>query len=136
MDNSLFKVKRKSLMELGEIYFWTATIHKWIPLLQTDSAKDMILNSLKYLSTKDKIDVYAFVIMPNHIHLIWRLKELNGKEFHHSTFLKFTAHEIKVKLIKTPEELSRFYVAESNKEFKFWQRDSLAVKLNSREMAF
>jgi REP element-mobilizing transposase RayT len=136
MENSLFKVKRKSVMELGEIYFWTATIHKWIPLLQTDSAKDMILNSLKYLSTKDKIDVYAFVIMPNHIHLIWRLKELNGKELPHTSFLKFTAHEIKVKLIKTPEELSRFYVAESNKEFKFWQRDSLAVKLNSREMAF
>ena len=55
MENSLFKVKRKSFMELGEIYFWTATIHKWIPLLQTDSAKDMILNSLKYLSTKDKL---------------------------------------------------------------------------------
>ena len=25
---------------------------------------------------------------------------------------------------------------EGNKEFNFWQRDSLAVKLNSREMAF
>jgi len=136
MENNLFDVRRNSLMELGEIYFWTATIHKWIPLLQTDSAKELILSSLKYLSVKDKIDVYAFVIMPNHIHLIWRLKDLNGKELPHSSFLKFTAHEIKVKLIKTPEELSRFYVSESNKEFNFWQRDSLAVKLNSREMAF
>ena len=63
MENSLFKVKRKSVMELGEIYFWTATIHKWITLLQTDSAKDMRLNSLQYLSTKDKIDVYAYKVI-------------------------------------------------------------------------
>jgi len=136
MENSFFKVKRKSVMELGEIYFWTATIHKWIPLLQTDSAKDMILNSLKYLSTKDKIDVYAFVIMPNHIHLIWKLNALNGKELPHASFLKFTAHAFKAELIKTPEKLSRFFVDEGNKEFNFWQRDSLAVKLTSREMAF
>lgn len=123
-------------MVLGEVYFWTATIHKWIHLFATDTTKEVIVNSLRHLSDAGKIEVYAFVVMPNHIHLIWKLMERNGKELPHASFLKYTAHIFKTALMQTPEELSRFYVHEANKEFNFWQRDSLAVLLNSRKMAF
>ena len=67
-------------MDIGEIFFFTATINKWQKLLQPDKYKDIIIDSLDYLSNAGKIDVFGFVIMPNHIHLIWRTKELNGKE--------------------------------------------------------
>jgi len=58
-------------MEIGVIYFYTASILDWIPLLQSEKFKKIILDSLIYLVKKDKIRVYGFVIMPNHIHLIW-----------------------------------------------------------------
>ena len=61
--------KRKSYMAPGHIYFWTATINQWQYLLQHDRYKNVIIDSLKYLSEKGKIDVFAFVIMPNHVHL-------------------------------------------------------------------
>lgn len=67
-------------MEIGEIFFWTATINQWQKLLQPDTYKDIIIDSLNYLSNAKKIDVFGFVIMPNHIHLILRTNELNGKE--------------------------------------------------------
>ena len=63
---------RKSYTAINKIYFWTATIHKWMPLLESDLYKQIIVDSLKYLSDKGLITVYAFVIMPNHIHLIWQ----------------------------------------------------------------
>jgi putative transposase len=62
--------QRKSYTAIDKIYFWGATIHKWLPLLQNDFNKQVIVDSLKYLSDKELITVYAFVIMPNHIHLI------------------------------------------------------------------
>ena len=40
-----------------------------MPLLESDLNKQIIIDSLKYLSDKELITVYAFVIMPNHIHL-------------------------------------------------------------------
>ncbi len=52
--------------------FFTATILEWKPLLQEDSYKNIILNSLQFLVNKKKIRLYAFVIMNNHIHLIWQ----------------------------------------------------------------
>jgi REP element-mobilizing transposase RayT len=72
MNKSANTYKRKSYIVLGELYFWTATINKWQKLLEKDTYKDVILISLEYLSDKGKIDVFAFVVMPNHIHLIWR----------------------------------------------------------------
>ena len=86
MEKSLPEYKRKSFIEIGEIYFWTATINNWNRLLLQDRYKDVIIESLQYLSNENKIDVFAFVIMPNHIHLIWRTKELNGKETAQGSF--------------------------------------------------
>ena len=123
-------------MELGKIYFWTATINQWKRLLKKDTYKQLITDSLQHLTDKGLIDVYAFVIMPNHIHLIWKMKALNGKESPHVSFLKFTAHEFKKKL-KTENEdiLELFAVKAVNKKYEFWQRDSLAIHVYSREMA-
>ena len=67
MDKSLFEPKRKSRIDRGEIYFWTATINKWQRLLEKDEYKNVIIDSLQYLTDEEKIDVYAFINMPNHI---------------------------------------------------------------------
>jgi REP element-mobilizing transposase RayT len=111
MDYPAPDYKRKSYIETGLIYFWTATINNWQWLLEPDSFKQVIIESLKYLSNEGKIDVFAFVVMPNHIHFIWRVNELNGKETAPGSFLKFTAHEFKKILTKDrPSELNNYRV--------------------------
>ena len=136
MDQALER-KRKSFMETGEIYFWTATINKWQPLLQRDDYKNVVISSLEYLSSMGKIDVFAFVIMTNHIHLIWRTNEHNGKETAQASFLKFTAHEFKKMLTKEGESTLLNYAVEAqNKDHEFWQRDSLAIHLYTRKVAY
>ena len=137
MDEIIFKQPRISHIELGKIYFWTATINKWQRLFLEDQFKDIVIASLTHLSSLNKIDVFAFVIMPNHIHLIWRVNELNGKETAQASFLKYTAHEFKVILSKYyPDQLRNYAVNAENKNFEFWQRDSLAVELYSPNVAF
>ncbi len=46
-------IQRKSYTSLGKIYFWTATIHNWRTLLEPDENKQLIIDSLKFLSDKD-----------------------------------------------------------------------------------
>ena len=107
--------KRKSCNAINKIYFWTATIHKWIPLLDGTINKQIILESLKYLSERDLITVYGFVIMPNHIHLIWQQQNLNGKETPKGSFLKHTAH-LFLKELKTNGSLKYYEVNQANKK--------------------
>lgn len=136
MDNPSLKPKRKSHIDQGEIYFWTATINKWQRLLEKDEYKDVIIKSLQYLTDAGKIDVFAFVIMPNHLHFIWRVNELNGKESPQGSFLKFTAHEFK-KMMRNDKDvkLADYSVNSDNKEYEFWKRDSLAIPLFTKAVA-
>ena len=128
--------RRKSHIDQGEIYFWTATINKWQRLLEKDEYKDVIIDSLQWLTDLGKIDVFAFIIMPNHIHLIWRINEPNGKESPQGSLLKFTAHTFQKMLRKEgAAKLSSYKVEAENKKYEFWQRDSLAIPLFTREVA-
>jgi len=44
MDKRLFEIKRKNYIEIGEIFFWTATINQWQKLLQNDEYKNVIIS--------------------------------------------------------------------------------------------
>ena len=134
MDEDKINGKRKSYIQIGEVYFWTATINNWNHLLKEDKYKEVIIQSLRTLSERGLMDVFALVIMPNHIHLILRTNALNGKETAQASFLKFTAHEFKKMLTDSPVELAKYGVVAHNKKYEFWQRDSLAIHLYSRHV--
>jgi REP element-mobilizing transposase RayT len=63
-----------------------------------DENKELVINYLKKLLDKGFIKIYAFVIMPNHVHFIWQQLKKNGKETAQGSFLKYTAHQFLKKL--------------------------------------
>ena len=86
------------------------------------------------MATKKKSRVYGFVIMPNHVHLIWKNLEMNGKEFPDESFLKFTAHRFKKKLNDNEHLKEKFRVNKIDRTYQFWQRSPLPIEIFSREM--
>lgn len=120
-------------MSLEEVYFWTDTIKDWKHLLKQDKYKQLLLDSLKRLVKKELITIYCFVIMPNHIHLIWRLNKLNGKEKPHASFNKETAHLIVKDLKQNHPAVLTYFVENTNeRNFRIWQRDPMAIHMDSR----
>ena len=129
-----FNQQRKSHTSIGEIYFWTATIHKWLHLLESDLNKQLIIGYLKKLTDDGLITVYAFVMMPNHIHLVWQQNKLNGKETPKSSLLKYTGHEF-LKQLKAESKSYLYEVNAANKKHEIWQRDSLGIEIYSVKVA-
>ena len=129
--------RRTSFMEIGEPYFWTSTIKDWENLLKEDNLKWILIDSLKWLCNKELIKVYGFVIMPNHIHLLWEQLGMNGQEYPKNSFQKFTAHKFLEILNKKDEiRLKKFISGADDRNHLFWQRDPLAIPVISREMAW
>lgn len=126
--------QRKSYTALGKIYFWTATIHRWLPLLEDDRMKDVIISYLKLRSSENKITVYAFVIMPNHVHFVWQQHKLNGRESPKGSFMKYTAHTF-IKMLAQENKLHSYKVNAGNKLHEIWQRDSLGIEIYSLSVA-
>ena len=115
--------------------FFTATILEWKPLLKQDKYKQVIMDSLSFLVRKERIKLFGFVVMPNHIHLIWRVHDLLKPQDVQRDFLKYTAMEIKRDLrVNHPAVLERFRVDARDRQYQIWERNPLSVNLYSREV--
>ncbi len=126
-------VIRNSRMNLDEVYFWTDTIKDWKHLLKKDDYKMLIIEQLQWLKSRNKIEVYAYVIMPNHLHLVWEMKEKNGKELPHASFNKWTSSRFLADIRQNyPQLIPYFEEKTSERNHRFWQRDPLAVLMDSR----
>jgi len=122
-------------MNENYVQFFTASILKWIPLLNSNKHKQVIVDSLEYMVSNKRCEVYAFVIMPNHIHLIWRMSE--GYKLAHvqRDFLKFTAQQLRFRMIDSQSGLlPNFQVDKNDRKYQIWQRKPLSVDLYSREV--
>lgn len=103
-------------------------------MLADDDNKKLMIAYLKKLSSEGLLTIYAFVLMPNHIHIIWKQNKLNGKETPQGSFLKYTAHEF-LKTLKINNQSYLYEVNVANKKHEIWQRDSLSIEIYSRSVA-
>ncbi|WP_242021811.1 transposase [Microcoleus sp. FACHB-831] len=51
-------------------HFLTCTSVNWIPLFSKVELAQIILDSLSFLQRQQRLELYAYVIMENHIHLL------------------------------------------------------------------
>ena len=115
--------------------FFTATILEWKHLLADEKMKDIIINSLQFLVNDGRVIIYGFVIMPNHIHLIWQIQDKFERAKVQQSFLKFTAQQMKFQLLKNDTAtLEKYKVKASDREYQFWERNPLSIDLWSRNV--
>ncbi len=62
------------------IYYSTFTIYQWKKLLKNEKYIELVLDCLVFLSKNNRCLIFAFVIMPDHIHLIYEVLEPNLNE--------------------------------------------------------
>ncbi|MCB9251656.1 MAG: transposase [Flavobacteriales bacterium] len=63
-----------------EIYFITMTIMNWIDLFSREIYKEIVTENLKYCQENEKLEIYAYVIMSNHLHLVCSRRDENLNE--------------------------------------------------------
>ncbi|CAN5492457.1 hypothetical protein BH09BAC3_BH09BAC3_37950 [soil metagenome] len=109
--------------------FLTATCLEWKPLLHTDGNKDFIIDSLSYLTQNNRAVVYGFVIMINHLHLIWQLLGSNKRDSVQRDFLKYTGQHILLNIKNSePARHKELYVGAKDRKFQVWERNSLSIR--------
>lgn len=118
------------LINYRNTYFFTASINNWIPLLKLDDYKKVVIETLAFPVAEKRIKVYAFVIMPNHIHLIWHIPEEFQGNLSQGSLLRFTSNKFKKILEKeNPILLEKFKVSLKDRQFQFWQRNPLSIEI-------
>jgi putative transposase len=108
----------------------TVTCFRWISLLEDDYYKDIIIESLRHLTRQNRIHVYAFVIMRNHLHMIWQMLGDHQRKDVQRDFLKFTAQQILMHLRYRKNPLINDLLKNiADRKYQVWERNSLSVPL-------
>jgi REP element-mobilizing transposase RayT len=118
-----------------DLFFTTATVRDWKHLLRQDKYKRIITDSLDYLVREKSVYVYAFIIMPNHFHLIWQMIGDQTLSRTQLRMMKFVAQQIKFDLLDHhPKVLEHFKVERNDRDHQFFKERPLSVPLFTDEV--
>ena len=123
-------------------HFLTMTIVGWIDIFTRKMYRDIVIDSLSYCQKEKDLEIYGYVIMSNHIHLIAEAGDGSSLSDVIRDFKKYTSKQMIIAIQNEPESrrdwmLSIFGLAgksnSNNKDFQVWKQDNHAVQLYSNE---
>lgn len=115
--------------------FLTVTCLEWTHVLQEDRFKDIVIDSLRFLSKEKRVQVNGFVIMSNHFHLIWQVLGDHKRDDVQRDFLKFTSQQIlKILRNERSDMQEKLLVQSKDRKYQVWERNSLGVPLWSPQV--
>ena len=131
------------IKDQNAVYFLTFTVVDWVDVFTRKEYKVVVADSLNYCIANKGLEVYAWCLMSNHLHLVCRAKENYRISDIIRDFKKFTAKAI-LEIIETEPEsrrdwmLYRFEFAgkfdNRISKYRFWQETNHAILLDRNEL--
>ena len=105
------------------LYFISFAVVGWLDVFTRNEYKDLFLESLAYCQQNKGLEVHAWCIMSNHVHLIFRSINNQKPELLIGDLKRFTSKPIVKSIQENPGEsrkefLLDFFKKEAEKEFK------------------
>lgn len=129
------------IAEQDKIYYLTLQVVEWIDLFTRKSYRDLLVENLAYCQQNKSLEIFAYVIMSNHIHLLARSNTDKLSDTIRD-FKSFTSKEL-LKLIKEPAESRREWILnifkdaasrhKRNSEFQLWTHENHAEHIYSNQ---
>ena len=128
---------RYKIIEEGKPHFLTCTTVNWLPLFTNPEIVSIIFETLKFMQENNRLTIYAYILMENHIHFIASSKELS-KEV--GIFKSYSARKIidylKIQNAKDILKLLNFYKLKhkSDRDYQLWQEGSNPKQIINEKM--
>ena len=126
------------------LYFVSFAVVHWLDVFTRNQYKDVLLDSLCYCQKEKGMEISAWCIMTNHVHLVFKI--VNGEKPQQvlGDFKRFTSKKL-VKMIRdNPRESRKEYLLEQFKsaaksssnvnEYQFWRHDNKPIELWSNKV--
>jgi REP element-mobilizing transposase RayT len=126
-----------------DLYFLTLSVVGWIDVFTRDEYCDILIKNLKYCIENKDLELYAYVIMSNHMHMIaghphGKLNEVLRD------FKGYTSRQIIKSIKESTVESRRVWMlglfekfganSRQNKRYMFWQKTNHPTVLDSPEI--
>jgi len=125
-------------------HFITSAVVQWIDVFSREAYIEILLESLKYCINNKGLQLHAWVVMSNHMHLIASANE--GKQMADimRDMKKFTSQRIIAAIEASTQESRKDWLLwmfkragaanKNNETYQFWQQDNHPIELSTNEM--
>jgi REP element-mobilizing transposase RayT len=124
-----------------ELFFTTTTVIDWMDVFTRPLYKHIIVDSLKYCQDNKGLDIYAWVLMTNHLHMIVGTRDNNPLGDILRDFKKYTSRNIFQAIQDNIQESRKDWIIDrcrfqafNDKKVsiaKFWQEDNYIEQIYS-----
>lgn len=136
---------RYRIIDQTATHFLTCTIVDWVDIFTRKECKDMVVDSLNFCVEKKGLEINAWCLMSNHLHLVARASDTNRLSDIIRDFKKWTARCM-IEWLQQDEESRREWI---DYRFRFhgkfrknvdvyhiWTDDSHPIVLTNEEIFF
>lgn len=92
-----------AIKDQAALYYVTFTVHQWADVFTREIYREEIISNLRYCQEKKGLEIYGWVVMSNHIHLILRAVDDNLSDIIRD-FKKYTSKAIYRHIKNNPHE--------------------------------
>tara|TARA_R110001592_G_scaffold178589_1_gene419717 strand:- start:1796 stop:2350 length:555 start_codon:yes stop_codon:yes gene_type:complete len=125
------------------LYYLTFSTVEWLDVFTRKRYKDIVVDSLEYCQKEKGLELYSWVLMSNHVHLVVRAKENCQLSDILRDFKKHTSKQI-IKSIEEDGESRRDWllsemlkagaVNSKKQTYQLWRNDNHPIELSSNEV--
>lgn len=136
--------RKYRIHDQSQVYFVTFTVVRWIDVFTRDEYRQIIVDSIKYCQEHKGLEVYAWVIMTNHVHMIIGTNSINKLEDIIRDLKRHTSKYMRTAIDSNPLESRKdwlLYLMEragkhnpNNHDWQLWQQHNHPIELSTHEI--
>ncbi|MEC5173743.1 REP-associated tyrosine transposase [Chryseobacterium nepalense] len=126
------------------LYFVSFAVVGWLNVFIKDEYIELLLKSLRFCQKNKGMEIHAWCIMPNHVHLVFRSVNDQKPELLLGDFKRFTSKAVVSAIKENAKEprnkfLLNFFLKEGLKtsnvnQYQFWRHDNHPIELWSNRV--
>ncbi len=125
-------------------YFVSFAVVEWVDVFTRNEYKDILIESLEFCQAKKGMEIFAWCIMTNHVHLIFRVEGDGKPERVLGDFKGFTSRKLIEAIQSNPKESRKDWMLEqfrnagaktsNTTNHQFWRHDNHPIELWSNKV--
>ncbi|MBU1370369.1 MAG: transposase [Bacteroidetes bacterium] len=118
-------------------YFVSFAVQGWVDVFTRNQYKDILIENLTYCIHHIGLEIFAWCIMTNHVHLLARATRQESFSDILRDFKKFTSKAVKKAIQENEKESRKEWLLEQFKTeqgYRFWRSDNKPIEVWSNKV--
>jgi REP element-mobilizing transposase RayT len=126
------------------VYFVSFAVVNWVDVFTRNEYKDIVLDSIRFAIQQKSMQVFAWCIMSNHVHLVFSVTPPFKPEVVLGDIKRFSSRKLIETITNHPGESRKEWMLQQFREagqktsnttsFQFWRHDNHPIELWSSEV--